>query len=90
VPPGKRNARFVCCIALAFPEGSCETFFGYSEGRISLDARGEKGFGYDPVFLPLGFERTFAEMASEEKDALSHRGKAIVKLAEFLLNFSKH
>lgn len=90
VPPGKRGARFVCCIALAFPDGLCETFFGYSEGRISLDARGKKGFGYDPVFLPAGFERTFAEMASEEKDALSHRGKALEKLAKFLRDFSKH
>lgn len=90
VPPEKRSARFVCCIALAFPDGSCEIFFGYSEGRISLDARGKKGFGYDPVFLPQGFEQTFAEMASEEKDALSHRGKALEKLAEFLLNFLKH
>ena len=90
VPQEKRSARFVCCIALAFPDGSCETFFGYSEGTISLDARGKKGFGYDPVFLPRGFERTFAEMASEEKDVLSHRGKAIEKLAIFLHNFSKH
>lgn len=90
VPLEKRNARFVCCIALAFPEGACETFFGYSEGRISFDARGGKGFGYDPVFLPRGFGRTFAEMAPEEKDVLSHRGKAIEKLAEYLHNFSKH
>ena len=89
-PKEKRNARFVCCIALAFPEGEVKTFFGYAEGRIGQEPRGKKGFGYDPVFLPEGYERTFAEMGSQEKDSLSHRGKAIEKLVEFLRNFLKH
>jgi XTP/dITP diphosphohydrolase len=85
-----RTARFVCCMALAFPDGTVHTFFGYAEGHISQAHRGRKGFGYDPVFIPAGFDRTFAEMTAEEKDRLSHRGKAIEKLAEFLRSFSKH
>jgi XTP/dITP diphosphohydrolase len=90
VPEGKRNARFVCCMALAFPDGKNEIFFGYAEGRIGWEARGKKGFGYDPVFLPEGHDRTFAEMTAEEKDALSHRGKSLGKLAEFLRSLSIH
>jgi len=85
-----RTARFVCCIALAFPDGQVRTFFGYAEGRIAPEPRGQKGFGYDPVFIPQGYESTFAEMRPEEKDGLSHRGKALEKLSEFLLSFSKH
>ncbi len=90
VPAQSRTARFVCCMALAFPDGRIRTFFGYAEGHISLEPRGQKGFGYDPIFLPDGFDRTFAEMTASEKDRLSHRGKAIEKLAEFLVSFSKH
>ncbi len=88
VPREKRGAQFVCCLALAFPDGTAKTFFGRSRGRIGHEARGKKGFGYDPVFLPEGFDRTFAEMTAEEKDSLSHRGKALQKLAEFLRAFS--
>lgn len=84
----KRGARFVCCLALAFPDGKVRTFFGYAEGRIASGPRGQKGFGYDPVFLPEGFDRTFAEMSASEKDALSHRGKALQKLAGYLHEFS--
>jgi XTP/dITP diphosphohydrolase len=90
IPPQERGAQFVCCLAMAYPDGRTKTFFGYSRGRIGTEPRGKKGFGYDPVFLPEGFDRTFAEMTAEEKDTLSHRGKAIEKLAEFLHSFSKH
>ncbi len=83
-PDEKRGARFVCCIAISFPDGTEKTFFGYAKGRISRDPRGKTGFGYDPVFIPEGYKVTFAEMAGDEKDALSHRGKAIEKVAEFL------
>ncbi len=86
----RRSARFVCCIALAFPEGEVRTFFGFAEGKIGHAPRGERGFGYDPVFVPDGFDRTFAEMAPQEKDVLSHRGKAIEKLSEYLHFFAKH
>lgn len=84
VPDEKRGARFVCCIALAFPDGSVKTFFGYSEGRISQKPKGATGFGYDPVFIPKGYKMTFAEMQGEDKDRLSHRGKALEKMIEFL------
>ncbi len=84
VPLEKRGARFVCCMALAFPDGKTETFFGYAKGRIGSEPKGKSGFGYDPVFIPAGYEKTFAEMTSAEKDDLSHRGKAIEKLKQFL------
>jgi XTP/dITP diphosphohydrolase len=84
VPDNKRGARFVCCMALVFPDGAVKTFFGYAEGCIGWEPRGTTGFGYDPVFIPDGHQSTFAEMSGEEKDRLSHRGKAIEKLAEFL------
>ena len=80
----ERSARFVCCMALAFPDGTVKTFLGYAKGSIGREPRGATGFGYDPVFIPEGHERTFAEMSGEEKDRLSHRGKALEKLADFL------
>lgn len=84
VPDEKRGASFVCCLALAFPDGAVKTFFGYARGSIALEPKGVNGFGYDPLFIPDGFDRTFAEMPPEEKDALSHRGKALEKIAEYL------
>jgi XTP/dITP diphosphohydrolase len=80
----KRGARFVCCIALAFPDGKVKTFTGYVEGRIGSEPRGIHGFGYDPLFYPQGHRRTFAEMTDNEKDALSHRGKALNELQKYL------
>jgi XTP/dITP diphosphohydrolase len=84
VPAARRGARFVCCVALAFPDGTTKTFSGFSEGRIGLEPKGKTGFGYDPVFIPRGFEKTFAEMTGNEKDQLSHRGKAIELTIKFL------
>ncbi len=84
VPDEKRGARFVCCMALAFPDGAVKTFFGYAEGRIGHEPRGATGFGYDPIFIPKGCKKTFSEMSGDEKDRLSHRGKALVKLATSL------
>jgi len=84
IPAQERGARFVCCLVLAYPDGRTQTFFGYAEGNIGREARGKKGFGYDPVFVPEGFDRTFAEMTAEEKDAISHRGLAYRMLAEHL------
>lgn len=71
-----RAARFVCVAALAAPDGRTWTADGVLEGRIVMAPRGGNGFGYDPVFVPGGHERTTAEMAPEEKDAISHRGQA--------------
>ena len=84
VPDEKRGAQFVCCMALAFPEGTTKTFIGYAKGCIGHEPKGKTGFGYDPVFIPENRKNTFAEMTGEEKDSLSHRGKALEKLAEFL------
>ena len=53
-------------------------------GEITTSARGEGGFGYDPLFVPEGYDKTFAELSAEEKNAISHRGRAVRKLAEFL------
>lgn len=80
----ERKARFVCCIAFALPDGTCRTFTGYVNGIIAVKPKGYNGFGYDPIFYPLGHDRTFAEMADFEKDELSHRGRAMNKLYTYL------
>jgi XTP/dITP diphosphohydrolase len=85
VGEAKRRARFVCCLALAFPHGAVRTFRGCVEGSLAMVPRGERGFGYDPIFSPTGSSRTFAEMASAEKDAISHRGIALRALWAFLV-----
>lgn len=85
IPDEKRGARFVCCIAVAYPDGKVETFFGFVEGRIGIEPRGRMGFGYDPVFYPEGYNETFAEMPPEKKDALSHRGKALYMFKEYIM-----
>jgi XTP/dITP diphosphohydrolase len=78
-----RKAQFRTVIALVTSEG--EWFFeGVCAGVITREQRGAKGFGYDPVFVPDGFEITFAEMSAEEKNRVSHRGKAVAKLKDFL------
>jgi XTP/dITP diphosphohydrolase len=79
-----RAARFACCIAIALPDGRHKTFTGYARGTIGKRAKGNNGFGYDPIFIPHGDTRTFAEMSDSEKDALSHRGKAMKKLFSYL------
>ena len=84
VPDEKRGARFVCCMALAFPDATLKTFLGYAKGRIGWGPQGKTGFGYDPIFIPEGKKITFAEMTGEEKDRLSHRAKALEKLSEFI------
>jgi XTP/dITP diphosphohydrolase len=79
-----RTARFRCVIALAQSGKVLGTFEGVVEGEIVNLARGTNGFGYDPVFQPKGFAQTFAEMAPELKNKLSHRAKAIAELREAL------
>ncbi len=79
-----RAARFVCCIAFALPDGKYKTFTGYARGSIAGKPKGFNGFGYDPLFYPSGYQRTFAEMTDPEKDSLSHRGKAMKKLYTYL------
>ncbi len=86
----RRGARFVCLVALAFPDGKVEIFEGFVEGRIGTAPRGSNGFGYDPVFYPTGHDRTFAEMRADEKDALSHRGMALKKLRGYISGHTLH
>ena len=83
VPMRERTARFVCAIALV-GENLAETFSGTCEGHIRHTPHGANGFGFDPVFTPEGDTRTFAEMSSEEKAAVSHRGRALAALAAFI------
>lgn len=83
-----RTAKFVSCICCTFPNGDVLRARGEMKGSIALLPRGENGFGYDPVFLPEGSEKTNAELTMEEKNAISHRGKSMrefaVKLEEYL------
>lgn len=81
-----RTARFKTVISLYFNEQQ-HFFEGAIEGQIIKERKGEKGFGYDPIFIPNGYDKTFAEMSAEEKNAISHRAIAVSKLAEFLKNY---
>ena len=84
VPDEKRTARFVCAIAAAFPDGRVETRRGTIEGRIGYEQAGENGFGYDPIFYVPEFGKTTAELSPEEKNKVSHRGKALEMIKEVL------
>ena len=90
--PDKRRAHFIAALCLAFPDGHIENFEARVDGVIVWPPRGEAGFGYDPLFLPDGHDRTFGEMTADEKHGLppkgmglSHRARAFVKLAEACL-----
>lgn len=77
VPDEKRTARFVCAIAAAFPDGTMKTVRATMEGRIGYKESGENGFGYDPIFYLPEYGCTSAELSMEEKNKISHRGKAL-------------
>jgi len=90
--PERRTAHFVSALCVAWPDGHTEEFEGRAAGTLVWPPRGDMGFGYDPIFLPDGYARTFGEMPSEEKhglppkgSGLSHRAKAFLKLAEACL-----
>jgi XTP/dITP diphosphohydrolase len=76
VPEGRRGAHFACAAALALPSGEEHVVEGAVYGTICREPRGTGGFGYDPIFVPDGHDRTTAEMTPEEKNAISHRGRA--------------
>lgn len=76
VPEPRRTARYRAILAVASPDGECRTFEGVCEGRITLRPSGRGGFGYDPVFLLPELGRTMAELTGDEKDRISHRGRA--------------
>ncbi|MGB0670979.1 MAG: non-canonical purine NTP pyrophosphatase, partial [Rhodospirillales bacterium] len=77
-----REANFTCVLCLAWPDGHVDCFEGRVFGDLVWPARGEHGFGYDPVFVPRGDSRTFAEMDPDEKHAISHRARAFEQLVE--------
>ena len=79
-PDVDRSAYFACTLALAWPDGHSEIFEGRVEGNLVWPPRGKLGFGYDPVFQPIGFEQTFAELDPAQKQAMSHRADAFRKL----------
>jgi XTP/dITP diphosphohydrolase len=83
-PDDKRTARFVCVIVLLGPDGQKLIARGTCEGRIIRAPRGTSGFGYDPVFLPRDHIQTMAELPMDQKNAISHRGRALKKLVEVL------
>lgn len=85
VPEDERTARFVSVVCLVFPNGDILTARGECEGKIGYEEVGEGGFGYDPLFMVDG--KSFAEMSAEEKDKLSHRGKALKLLLEKLNDY---
>ncbi len=84
VPDEQRTARFVCAIAAAFPDGHVEVRRGTIEGRIGYEQAGENGFGYDPIFYVPEFGCTTAELSPEEKNKVSHRGRALEMIKEVL------
>jgi XTP/dITP diphosphohydrolase len=84
VPDGRRGGAFVCAAAYALPDGRSEVVLGEMRGSIIREARGTNGFGYDPVFVPVGYAVTSAELDADEKDAISHRGQAFRALAPLL------
>ena len=81
----QRAAAFVTCVALTL-RGSEHIFIGEIAGEITKEAKGTAGFGYDPIFKPFGYDKTFAELGDDIKNSISHRAKAMEKLAQFLNN----
>jgi XTP/dITP diphosphohydrolase len=84
-PGASRAAYFACVLCVAWPDGHVEHFEGRADGTLVWPPRGDKGFGYDPMFVPQGYTETFAEMDPEEKHRISHRAAAFAKLKAALL-----
>ncbi|MEW6097353.1 MAG: XTP/dITP diphosphatase [bacterium] len=89
VPLSKRSARFKCVVAVAIPNGEVNTVSGKCEGKISLVAKGNQGFGYDPIFIPDGYDETFGELGIEIKNKISHRCEAFLKAKKILLEINQ-
>ena len=86
VEESKRSARFVCCICYIDGNGNKKYAEGYWNGKIAGEAKGENGFGYDPIFIPDGSNITSAEMLPEDKNSCSHRAKALAELKRMINN----
>ena len=84
VPDDRRSGRFICAVAIAEPRAQVRVVRGVCEGRIIHTPRGEGGFGYDPVFVPVGYDKTFSELGDEIKNQISHRAKALGKARKLL------
>lgn len=84
VPDDRRGGRFKCAVAIAEPDGRIQVVTGSCEGRIIRTPRGAQGFGYDPVFVPAGYDKTFAELGDGVKNQMSHRAKALVMVRDAL------
>ena len=84
VPEEKRSARFICAVAAAFPDGQSKVIRGTMEGSIGYEIKGENGFGYDPIFCVEKYGCTTAELSEEQKNEISHRGKALRAMKEKL------
>lgn len=83
-----RTARFVCAVAIADSRGQIiNVSEGVCWGRVNSEARGDGGFGYDPLFIPDGYDQTFAELPNSVKNEISHRGRALAKTREFLMSY---
>jgi XTP/dITP diphosphohydrolase len=90
IPEGKRQARFRCVIAIANPEGDVELCSGECDGFIAFKPRGNRGFGYDPIFYLPELGKTMAELPLEEKNKVSHRARAAAKAREVLKRLARH
>lgn len=84
VEPTGARAHFICHLALHFPDGRKISVEGRVDGALSFPPKGEKGFGYDPIFIPDGYDQCFAEMEPAEKEAISHRARAFAKLVSVI------
>ena len=85
----ERNARFVSVVAIVAPDGTVlDVSEGICEGTITFAGRGTGGFGYDPLFIPDGYQQTFAELPADVKNRISHRGRALLKTLQFLKSFA--
>ncbi|HKM28802.1 MAG TPA: XTP/dITP diphosphatase [Anaerovoracaceae bacterium] len=84
VPYKERRAKFVSVITMVFPDGETLVARGECPGHVITEEFGDNGFGYDPLFVPEGFERTYAQLTAEEKNTISHRAKALAELEKLL------
>ncbi len=87
VEENQRTARFICVIAVSSPVGEVQTVSGVCEGRIAFRPNGTGGFGYDPLFIPQGYDQSFGELSAQIKNSISHRARALQKCKPLLKQF---